>query len=375
MPAVRIFVLSAQPDQSYRDEFVDHLAVMTRQGELTLWHEDMLSPGDEREPRVAENLEAADIILVLLSRHTFASEACQQQMTRALERQREGTATVVPILVKAYELAGHPISKLQALPRDGKSVASYPDRDEPWVKIVGAIGQLARSVVARLRPTPAGPDAALLPLPWGAPRIRVLFVAANPGLQPEGRDLGSAGAGRGRYTVLDLEREASRLERSLRESGRGSSFDLKTAWAVRATELASKLREFQPHIVHFSGHGEPEGIVLLDDDDRPLAVPIKALSRHFALLRDTENERLRVDVRLALLNACWTAEQARDLAASVSATIGMRQPIEDETAISFAAAFYRHLAEGETIRRAFEFAKNSLDLVRLPGSELPQLFP
>jgi hypothetical protein len=364
---VRVFLSSAPKDQVYRDELVDHLGVMIRQGLLEVWHDGMSDFFPFKDEQIAEKLEQADIVLLLLSRHLAESDEGQLQMSLALERLKERQAAVVPILVRAYNFAGHPISKLQALPRDGRSLpTNEADRDEPWVKIAEEVRRIAQAVVARRQPPPAGPDVALLPLPYGAPRVRVLFLAANPGL-------GDASA-RPAYDPLNLEKEASALERVLRESGRASSFEVKTAWAVRASELVTRLKEFRPHVLHFSGHGEREGLVLLDDDDRPLPVPVKALGKTFELLRGDPNERTRVDVRLALLNACWSAEQARELAANVGCAVGMRQPVADDTAISFSTAFYRRLAEGETIRRAFELTLNGLDLVRLPGSDVPQLF-
>jgi CHAT domain/TIR domain len=406
MPSVRVFLSSAPRDKAYRDELVIHLKAMVREGLLDVWHDAEVGYA-ERDAQVAESLERADVVLLLLSSAFFASDECQQQTSRALERQRGGSAAVVPILARACSFAGHPVARLQALPRDGKPLPTDDaERDEPWAKITEEIRRTAQDIVARRQPAASGPDVALMPLSRGEPPVRVLFLAANPGLgaarrDRAARDDGASDSGAARrdlvavdddasdggapaaggerparrplYGALDLEREARALERALRESGRASSFELKTAWAVRASELTSQLKEFRPHVVHFSGHGERDGIVLLGDDDQPQSVPVKALGRLFELLRGGEGTR--VDVRLAVLNACWSAEQARELAPSVGCAVGMRRPVEDETAIAFSATFYRRIAEGETLRRAFEFAKNGLDLVRLSGSDIPQLFP
>lgn len=379
MPPVRLFLSSAPRDQTYRDELVVHLKAMVREGLVEVWHAAAVGY-EEKDAQAAESLERADVILLLLSSNFFASDECQAQAARALERQRGGAAAVVPVLVRACHFADHAVAKLQALPRDGRPLpTAEAERDEPWSKIVEEVRGIVRSVVARRQPAPIGPDVALLPSPQGRASVRVLFVAANPGLRGARRDFGAPGGDEGPahgalYGALDLEREARALDRALRESGRGSAFELKTAWAVRASELATQLKEFRPHVVHFSGHGEREGIVLFDDDGQGRPVPVKALGKLFELLRGGEVDA-RVDVRLAVLNACWSAEQARELATSVGCAVGMRRPVEDEAAIAFSATFYRRIAEGETIRRAFEFAKNCLELARLPGSDVPQIFP
>lgn len=383
MSPVRVFVAASLDDEIYRDELATHLKLMVRQGLLTLWHYGKIDPGQDIEVQFFENLEGADVILLLLSPSFLASDECERQMSRALERQRERTAVVVPMRVRASSLEGHPVAKLQALPRSGQPLPiTKAERDGFWSAIAEEIRQLAQRIIATKKPPPAGPNVALLPSGPGAPRVRVLFLAANPGLggdrreaSPFGADTHEVGTARSTYSPLDLEKEARAIEQAVRDSKQAAAFELKTAWAVRASELTARLKEFRPHIVHISGHGEREGVVLLSDTDRPLSVPVKALGRLFELLRSDPNEATRVDVHLAVLNACWSAEQARELTTSVGCAVGMRRAVEDDSAIAFAAAFYRQLAGGDTIQRAFELAKNGLDLTRLPGSDIPQLFP
>ena len=51
----------------------------------------------------------------------------------------------------------------------------------------------------------------------------------------------------------------------------------------------------------------------------------------------------------------------------------MNSSVNDDTAIHFAASFYAALASGEDIKFSFEFAKNSIELHKLSGSDIPQL--
>jgi hypothetical protein len=61
-------------------------------------------------------------------------------------------------------------------------------------------------------------------------------------------------------------------------------------------------------IVHFSGHGcrTEEEIILLDQNGLPKPVSKGALAQLFRTLRD--------NVRVVLLNACWTRPQAEAIA-------------------------------------------------------------
>ena len=57
-------------------------------------------------------------------------------MKRALERQKAGEALVVPIILRPTDWKGTPFSTLQALPRDGRPVSTWPNRDQAFTEIV-----------------------------------------------------------------------------------------------------------------------------------------------------------------------------------------------------------------------------------------------
>jgi hypothetical protein len=60
-------------------------------------------------------------------------------MKRALERHNKRQALVVPIMLRAVSLKGTPFAKLQALPRDAKPVATWPDRDSAFVDVTDGL--------------------------------------------------------------------------------------------------------------------------------------------------------------------------------------------------------------------------------------------
>jgi hypothetical protein len=205
------------------------------------------------------------------------------------------------------------------------------------------------------------------------PRVRILFLGSNPAFVCARRDLvvaeredGPAEA-RTTYGPLALDEEARAIERALNASARASSFELVTKGAVRCSEVQEHLLRHRPHIVHLSGHGdEREGMVLLNADGSPKRVSVAALAGLFKVLRD--------DVRVVLLNACWSSVQATAISQFVDYVIGMRLPLSDSAAISFAEAFYGALGFGRTVREAFELGKVALALQRFPESHVPQLF-
>jgi hypothetical protein len=75
-------------------------------------------------------------------------------------------------------------------------------------------------------------------------------------------------------------------------------------FAVRLDDPAGILLRHHPQVVHFSGHGAKSGAsVLVGGDGQAKEVPTGALAGLFRVLKD--------NVRVVLLNACYSAAQAK----------------------------------------------------------------
>ncbi|MGH7325546.1 MAG: AAA-like domain-containing protein, partial [Candidatus Rokuibacteriota bacterium] len=80
------------------------------------------------------------VILLLVSADFVASEYCYDiEMRRALERHTRGQATVIPVIVRPVTWSGAPFAKLQALPKDGKAVTTWENRDAAFLEIAEGI--------------------------------------------------------------------------------------------------------------------------------------------------------------------------------------------------------------------------------------------
>ena len=58
---------------------------------------------------------------------------------RAIERHNAGNARVIPIILRPCDWKGFPFSKLQILPKDGKPVTQWSDRDSAFLNVVEGI--------------------------------------------------------------------------------------------------------------------------------------------------------------------------------------------------------------------------------------------
>lgn len=181
-------------------------------------------------------------------------------------------------------------------------------------------------------------------------RVRMLWLAANP--------LSTA--------RLALDEEAREVTEKLRLAGDRDAFELVTRWAVRPADLLQHLNEHRPRIVHFSGHGDSAGMIALSagaGNSQPVATD--ALARLFQSVRD--------DVRMVVLNSCYSVIQATAIGQHIDHVVGMRQPIDDRSAAIFAAAFYSALGFGRSVGKAFEQGTIALMLHGMPDHDVPHL--
>src|SRR5436305_5294340 len=150
---VNIFFCYAHEDETLLKKLKTHLRPLQRQGLITEWYDRDISAGTEWEQQIKEQLNSAQIILLLVSPDSMDSDYCYGiEMKRALERHQRGEARVIPIIVRPVYWHGKPLGQLQALPTDGQPVTSshWQDRDAAFY----AITQGIYNVVEQLMPRP-----------------------------------------------------------------------------------------------------------------------------------------------------------------------------------------------------------------------------
>lgn len=146
----RIFVAYARQDASLKDELLRHLSCLRNQGRLVHWDDHDIGLGQEWDGEIGRRIEEADVILLLLSQHFFASDYIgSQEIPRALVRHRAGRAVVVPVLVRDCHWQGSALGVLQGLPRDGKGIAGRHNRDRAFAEVAKEVDRLVRALVDR----------------------------------------------------------------------------------------------------------------------------------------------------------------------------------------------------------------------------------
>ncbi len=182
------------------------------------------------------------------------------------------------------------------------------------------------------------------------PVNKILILAANPqGL-----------------SKLRLDEELRDIEEGLLRAKKREQFLIKSALAVRHRDIHRQIMDFEPQIVHFSGHGAGgDGLVFEDVKGGEKLVDAEALAGLFELFAD--------HVKCVLLNACYSEIQAKAIAQHIDYVIGMSQAIGDKAAIEFAVGFYDALGAGKSVEFAYKLGCSLIRIAGIPEHLTPIL--
>lgn len=180
--------------------------------------------------------------------------------------------------------------------------------------------------------------------------IKILLLSANPD----------------KRNILQLDEEVRAITQKVRAAERRDLIQIVTAGAVRPDDLLQVMNEHRPHVVQFSGHGsDSDEIILCDANGRPKPVGKDAL---VALFESTRN-----NVRVVVLNSCYSKAQAEAIVSVVPCAIGMNDTIGDRAALIFAASFYRAVAFGHSVETSFQQGIAAMKLEGVGQDQIPEL--
>lgn len=145
--AIEIFFSYAHEDEELRNELAKHLKLLERQRVIKAWHDRDITAGDEWEREIEKQLNAAQIILLLISADFMASDFCWSvDLERAMQRHKAGEARVIPIILREVDWKEAPFGKLQPLPKNEKPITNWGNRDQAFADIAKSITKIVREL-------------------------------------------------------------------------------------------------------------------------------------------------------------------------------------------------------------------------------------
>jgi hypothetical protein len=149
---------------------------------------------------------------------------------------------------------------------------------------------------------------------------------------------------------LDLGAEARAIEQAIGWSR------VRAVPAATPEMIVDAVNDHGPEVLHFAGHSNGVGLYLRDDLDNELEVTAEDF-------RDFVENR---NVRLLILNSCYSKATAEMCLPHVATVIGSSRNLSDEDACRFARELYKSLGKGNSAKQA---KKDAIDVVKMRGGK------
>jgi hypothetical protein len=142
-----IFYSYVAEDKALMKRLQTHLVMLKRRNLITDSYGSEVAAGGDTAERMA-HLNKARIILLLISPEYLASEDHYDvEVARAMERQKEGQARVIPILLRPTDDWKHtPFGHLQPIPRSKIAITEVGNLDSAFYNIAGEIREVVELI-------------------------------------------------------------------------------------------------------------------------------------------------------------------------------------------------------------------------------------
>ena len=149
--AIEVFYSYAHEDERLQKRLEKQLSLLKRQGQITNWHNREITAGMEWTREIDKHLNAAQIILLLVSPDYISSDYCYSvEMGRAIERHKRGEAHLIPVLLRPAHWKGAPFGELKALPTNNRPVTRWSNLDEAFLDVARGIQKAVNSFDRKL---------------------------------------------------------------------------------------------------------------------------------------------------------------------------------------------------------------------------------
>lgn len=128
---MKVFVSYSHVDKDLKDRLIKHIRPLENENLVQVWVDHEIKAGDDWDKEIAKKLVEADIVLTLISIDFINSRYCYDiELEKALEREADGEARVIPVILRSCLWNKSPLGRLKAMPTDGKAVTTWADVDE-----------------------------------------------------------------------------------------------------------------------------------------------------------------------------------------------------------------------------------------------------
>lgn len=138
--AIDVFIVYSRADHAYVVEMEKQLAILNQKGLIKTWNRSQILPGSEIQREWKAHWKKAQIILLLDSAYLIADPSQEMRLAiqGALERHEEGSAHVIPILLRPC--LNDLEERFAVLPLNKKPISSWSNKHNAYLEIATGIG-------------------------------------------------------------------------------------------------------------------------------------------------------------------------------------------------------------------------------------------
>jgi hypothetical protein len=152
---IRVFIAYSRRDRSFLEQFCAALAPYEQSGQLQVFVDSRIVPGQIWEAELQEQLAQARIVVMLLSNDFLNSRYCMdEEVPRALARHRRGECQIMPVLIRACRYDKSTLAELQAVQPDDRAVDEHDRKDSAWKAVTVRLDEVIDQIESAALPKP-----------------------------------------------------------------------------------------------------------------------------------------------------------------------------------------------------------------------------
>lgn len=148
----KVFISYVPEDDLLRRHLNKHLSQLKRDKVIEVWDDQNIKAGENREEEIKTFLNAAQVVLLLVSPDFMASDYHYGVETKqAMERHKTGKTTVVPIILRPVAYKGALFEQLPLLPTGKEPITTRLNLDQTFCNVTEELHLLIRDLCEKRR--------------------------------------------------------------------------------------------------------------------------------------------------------------------------------------------------------------------------------
>ncbi|CAG4992205.1 hypothetical protein DYBT9275_00914 [Dyadobacter sp. CECT 9275] len=140
----KVFISYSQHDKmKYLDRLLNQLKILQNAGMLIYWEDSQLIPGEKWDDRIQTELDTADVIIILVSEHSLATDYIwNKEIQKAAKRPENKEVIIFPVVLDHCAWEYSPLAQYVILPTKAKPIKDHKDQGKAWKDVAMALGKL-----------------------------------------------------------------------------------------------------------------------------------------------------------------------------------------------------------------------------------------